>query len=340
MTALLMLAVLGELQVRSLMLPPGAAADKLIRLEVPAGQSTRVVFPEAALGIKYSPGAREHLGLRLASVHPQGVVVINPPRHPARGTMDFRSSTLHLVLDVATVDHGVGSEVRLTMPAPPPRPAPMPTPTPPPAAADPVPGLQPSLEQVRTEPTGADAPLEPPAPDVKQESVAAAEEPGMPTSEAVTEQPALEAPAPSPSPAHPMGLSPAPSPIDLQAFMTAEASRIDRVEGLAGQRRCTLAYLYAPKADADERIWLKFYLAGAGADRLEAVSSSWGDVGTFSAETVAKDLMVVVQAPAREAQSKHSWIELRFTRAGRYRFSSLTSPSVARSLKKLFGVGH
>jgi len=328
MTAALSLMIASELVVRSLQVAP-ASLDKPVRIEVPAGQSTRVVLPEAAVGVKYSPGAREHLGLRLVAVRPLGIVCFLPPRHPSKGTIAFRGTSLHVVFAVETVERGQGSEIHLTL-----------------APDGPAPAREKIPKAWEPEPAKDSASRPGPpeaaqATDVREggaslsviDPVSEAGGSGEPPAPAE----ALPSAMPLVSEAAPLGRSPS---MDLSAFLAAEAKRIDRSEGLAGQRRCTLAYLYVPKAQADTRLWLKFFLSKGGLDHLDAVEASWGEVGEVVANPVDKDLMVLLQVTSPEIHQKRAWVELRFARAGRYRFTSITSPSVESSFKSLLGVGH
>lgn len=98
---------------------PGAT----VRLACPVGQSTRIIFPEPLRRLKGRGIAREALGLTVAQASPHAILVVAPPTHPARGTIEFQGPTLELRLDLTTAERSEGDtgDVRIVVESPPAR---------------------------------------------------------------------------------------------------------------------------------------------------------------------------------------------------------------------------
>jgi len=104
----LLLGLAATVEVRSLTLTPEVLAGKKpLLLECAAGgPSTKVVFPVEDLSVRFSAGAREHLGLRKIASHPQTILVFAPPRHPEKGTVELTGPGVDILLGVETREHG------------------------------------------------------------------------------------------------------------------------------------------------------------------------------------------------------------------------------------------
>lgn len=297
---LLSVVVLGlALPVRTVELTP-EQLTKPVRILCPAGQTTRIVFPERALSVKQLPGTREALGLSLVAWKPRAVVELSPTSAPAKGTVDFRGPGLRLTLVVEVVSAGTGAEIRLSL-APEKGAASAPTPS----------------SVAKTGPGDADA-------DPART--------GEPEPEVVVLRPVWVAPSPeasaAPSPAPSAVSDPTPA-FDAAALALAQPQRIGREEGLPGQRPIVLEDALRGRT----LVWLRFRIRGGAKSRVTQVSWERGEVKSVLIEADGPDLRVVVQLP-RSHVSSSTRVELRVDNRA-YKFP-VSAPWFSSFLRSLF----
>lgn len=344
--ALLLVAALPARTV-ALTRAPGEAA--IVRC--PVGVTTRIVFPEPVVAA-IAPEMQRALGVRWEAGNTSKVVLVRPAEHPAKARLAFTGKSFgRQAIRLQTVESGEASEVRLAVEAPPPNRS-----TPPPMSQRPAPEgrghpVEPSTAHASQ--GGGEAPKAGPAhpsagalPDagtvaggVAGQAPLAPEEAAKPQPvepERVLEEGAGEERSPgdasgraSPPPSVAPAVSAAPeASIDLSELATLTPERLDRKEGLPGQRAMTLTHLLR----GPRHVFAVFSLEGGAKTRVENVSWDKGEVRSYSQSPVGSDLRIVVQLPA-EANSK-TRVALKLAEGGTYRFR-LRSGSFTSSVKEI-----
>lgn len=129
---------LAALAVRTFTVPP--AAEGPVRVSCPAGETTRILLPEALRQLKASAEDRKRLGLAVERTQPQGVVTVSPRAPGAAARVEFRGPTRVIELMIEPSIAATPTPARVAQRAaaptqpPPDPPTPTPAPSPPPTA--------------------------------------------------------------------------------------------------------------------------------------------------------------------------------------------------------------
>lgn len=363
MSLLLALLAAGSLEGRAVSLAADVVAGtRPLHLDCPAGQSTRIILPQADLGVKVSPGAKEKLGLRRIASRPETIILLAPPKHPAKGTLELTGPGIDILIAAETTERGGSSVIRLTLASPPPSP-PEPRPTPLPAAtaaphssapkeaAGPPTLVPPPAIGIKASPSVASPPavVKNPSPPTGKGSPPPLVDPSpTPASAAPVETNTASSPPPSgvPSPAEEVvfeesssDAAPSAPPtasalpaFDTSGVLSGQWVRIGRREGQPGRLEMELQ----DAVRGDHWVWLRFVLARGAGEQVSEVSwhrESSSAFAVYKQETRGKDLLVVVQLP-REELTKKTRVTLKVA-DGVYRFA-VSSPTFASFLKSLF----
>ena len=323
MIAALLFAAAAAVTVRTIEIPEGQ--PRAVRIMCPVGETTRVVLPERALGMRKRG---ESLPVRLVAARPLAAIDADPPSVDASALVEFRGPTGVLKLEFRATAKGVASEIHLVYRAAPPAPPP-PAPS---SSASPVPSPAPSNQSlhparsvsavVEPAPSGP-GPSPSPAPPTEAKDVAL-----LPSSSTNVRQEAL---TPLPSPAPIVNASgTAPAAFDLEALLLAQPQRIERREGLPGQPPVVLE----DALRSDRWVWLRFRLQGGAHATIQKISWEHGEVGSFRAQPAGSDLRLVVQVP-RALVTKHTRIDIRVLPGGDYTFP-VSAPWLSTFIRDLF----
>jgi hypothetical protein len=291
-------------------------ARRSIRVECAVGTTTRVVFPERLLTLRWSRGAREALGARLRSTAPMGIVEVQPTRLDTSGSVEARGPSQTVNVELIVVPNGVPLEVRLVM-----------------------------TGTGRYEELGVGSAASTPSTAVSVVPVRALVGANSPTARCdgaleTTNEPPAEGSAGSSGgagqeTAAPQALSiPTASAFSLSALrkanlaelLSAEVVPIGRREVQPGRREVVLLDALQGK----DWVWLRFLVLGGARDHVEGLWWDDRQVDSYEAETLQRDLRLVVQVPRQLFKAKSKAI-LRVG-GGEYRF-----PLRAGTLGALFG---
>lgn len=340
MSPILLIVAAAALHPRTIALGPDVASGrKALRIECPVGRSTRLVFSIADLGVKYSAGARERLGLRKVASRPETVIVLSPPKHPAKGTVELTASGVDILVGVESTERGGDAEIRFVLGSPAPEtraPAAEPSatkaPTPSRSEQPAVTSQQPPREMPEASP--------PPSPRPASEPAASSSTQPPQNVTAPDEKAAQPPRADPPSTAGVATVvsstgqgSEAPATLDMAGLLSAEPVVIGRREGQPGRPEMVLQ----DALKAERWVWLRFVLEGGAGQKVEQVS--W-EQGTRRGEAVhvqepkGKNLLVVAQLPRAEVTRK-TRVTVRVAQGGTYRFA-VSSSTLTNLLKGLF----
>jgi hypothetical protein len=323
-------ATAGAAPRRTISVPPAAGlAASPLRVECPLNQPTRIVLSTPLRRLVVKPqSAVDEMGVTVQAARPAGILEVNPTRYPASGEIHIQLADRPLVIVVRATNEGAASEIVLTFESPQPAPAaappvpratvpPQPRPTvrplPPPASVAP----QPTLPRPTVEPSKTPSPLTPTP--VPIPSVAPTPSPS-----------AVSTPTPAPVPTLPPVASPSPSPsLALEGLLSAKPIVIGRQEGLPGQKRMLLD----DALRGETHVWFRFTLKGGAKERVARISTGSARAPTFAEKASGNDLKIVVQLPIDQVR-KNTSMTIELAGGSRYRFESLTTPTLTNLLKR------
>ena len=343
-TVLLVLA-----SVREVTLPSGTVTSP-IRVECPAEQTTRLVFPERLSRVTASAGAREAMGIAVESYRPFGVMTVRPARMARPARLEIAGPSMRLVLELRAVAQGSGSEIRFSLAgasltAAPPIRSRGTSASPEPAEATGVlraitGATEPRPEEAAS--TGSPNPF-PAAHGVIGAALDAANPPAV---RVEAETSSVPGPPPDVSSLQPVaatdastllgGLPSAPAPPvggedpDLRDVLSSRPQRISRREGLPGQKQVVL--VDALKGEA--WVFLRFLVEDGAEERVAVAMLGDRALDIVVQAPEEKGLRVVVQVPSAEITRK-SRVTLKLVSGAEYKFA-LTSGTLTAFLKGLF----
>jgi hypothetical protein len=282
-------ALAAVLETRTVEVP--VEARRSIRVECAVGTMTRVVFPEPLLTLRWSRGAREALGARLRSTAPVGIVEVQPTRLDTSGSLEARGPSQAVNVDLTVVPKGAPLEVRLV-----------------------ITGAR------RLEELGADRAASTPstALEVMPARGTLSDANSLPArgdgAVETTSEPSAVGSAASlggvgPETAAPQGLSfasadvlslPALRKANVAGLPNTEVVPIGRREVQPGRREVVLL----DALQGRDWVWFRFLVQGGARDHVEGLSWDNRQVDSYQAETLGRDLRLVVRIPRRLVKAK------------------------------------
>ncbi len=319
-----------------------ATAASPLRIECPLNQATRIVVARSLRRVVVKPPtAVDPLGIAVLGSRPEGIIRVQPTRHPLSAEMHVSVEGRVLVLALRTSSQGAPSELRLVLATAEPEPAaePLARAMVRPAPQRPVPTHAPT-PAILAQPNALPTPVPTPVPTPSR-SASPTPAPVVAQATAPPARPSLSAPVPAVTPTSlftPRPAPPAPQPtaqpasspaMDFEGLLSAKSVAINRREGLPGQKPLVLD----DALKGDTSVWLRFTLHGGAAERVALVTLAGQPVSLFSQKPAGNDLKIVVQVPAASLTKKAS-MALELAGGRRYYFAALTTPTLTNLLKR------